>query len=178
MIFGGLDLAAFPRNPSGMAVLRGRRFSVNTLYSDEDILRWFTEMRVNVVAIDAPLTLREDRYADIYLRRYGALSLKIPAMKELAIRGLKIKDELERKGIKVLEVFPTATAKILGFYSKPKLRMLSYFENFELPEVSNEHEVDAIIAAYTAYLYSRHLTRCVDGVVIPKGENSSCSSED
>jgi len=166
--FGGLDLAASPRNPSGVAILHNFTFFVETLYSDDEIISWFMENGVLIVAIDAPLTLREDRYADRYLKKYGAMSLKIPSIKKLATRGLKIREKLKKEGIEVIEVFPTATAKILGFYKKPKKEMLIHFRDFYLPSVKNEHQVDAIIAAYTAYLHHKNLTRAVDGVIIPR----------
>ncbi len=168
MIFGGLDLAAKEKNPSGVAIMEGHRIFTSTLYADSQILNFFLEKKVNIVAIDAPLTLNEERYADKYLKRYGAMSLKIPSIKELAIRGLRMREKLEKAGISVIEVFPTATAKILGFYQKKKMRMLPYFVDFEMENVKNEHEVDAIIAAYTAYLQAKGLTVEIDGVIIPR----------
>ncbi len=38
------------------------------------------------------------------------------------------------------------------------------FENY----VKNEHEVDAVIAAYTTLLYLENKTESIDGVIIPK----------
>ncbi len=170
MILGGLDPASYERNPSGVAILRNMKFETSTLFKDEDILNFFLFRRVKWVGIDAPLTLREDRYADRYLHRYGAVSLKLSSIRKLAERGLQIASLLESHGILVFEVFPTATAKILGFYSMPKRRMLEYFREvgFEIERVRNEHEVDAIIAAYTVYLHRMGRTRIVDGVIIPK----------
>jgi len=166
--FGGLDLAAREKNPSGVAIIDSRKILVTTLYSDMEIIDFFERENPSIVGIDAPLTLREDRYADKYLRKYGAMSLKLPGIKELASRALKLKEKIEEKRIKVIEVFPTATAKILGFYRKPKKLMLSYFKNYHISDVRNEHEMDAIIAAYTVYLYHKGLTLSIDGVIIPK----------
>ncbi len=166
MKFLGLDLAAKEKNPSGLATIEGRKIGVWTLHTDEEIMKRIREEKPIMVAIDAPLTTRVDRYADKYLRRYGALSLKIPAMMTLAKRALNIVAQI--KEIRVIEVFPTATAKILGFYRRNKMEMLSFFSSFILPEVKNEHEVDAIIAAYTAHLHFMGETETVDGVVIPR----------
>ena len=166
MKFCGVDLAAKEKNPTGLAMIDGKKVRVWTIHTDEEIIEKIIDEKPVIVAIDAPLTTRVDRYADKYLRKYGALSLKIPAMMTLAKRALNLVAKLN--DTKVIEVFPTATAKILGFYRKNKMEMLSFFSSFILPQVKNEHEVDAIIAAYTAYLHSKGETEIVDGVVIPR----------
>ncbi len=124
-----------------------------------------------MVAIDAPLTLSTTRYAEKYLKRYGAMSLKIPWIRNLAIRGMRIAKNIKEHKIEVIEVFPTATAKILKFYQKPKKNMAEYFvdQGFSFEnDVKNEHEIDAVIAAYTALLYLENKTHSIDGVIIPK----------
>ncbi len=167
MIFAGIDLAAREKNITGIAIINGRRIETYSVHRDDEIIEKIEEYEPSIVAIDAPMSL-EDRNVDIYLRKYGALSLKIPAMQELARRGMRIKGILEKK-YKVIEVFPTATAKILGFYDTKKKNMLSYFGNkFDMGEVRNEHEVDAIIAAYTALLYSKGECVEMDSVVFPR----------
>ncbi len=162
----GVDLAAKAKNITGVAFIEGRRITARSLQSDEEILETIRREKPEIVAMDAPLTTRTDRYAERYLARYGALSLKIPAMIALARRALALRDEL--RDYEVIEVFPTATAKILGFYDRNKKRMLKHFSSFEILGGKNEHEVDAIIAAYTALLYIEGKTEEVDGVVIPR----------
>ncbi|OYT58239.1 hypothetical protein B6U71_04870 [Euryarchaeota archaeon ex4484_178] len=168
MKIAGIDLAAKEKNPTGIALMDGRRVKCLTLYTNLQIFSQIIEFQPSIVAIDAPLTLNVKRYADKYLRKYGAMSLKIPSMMELARRGLEVKEYLEGKGYKVIEVFPTATAKILGFYSKDKMDMLSYFQEFGIEGGKNKHEVDALIAAYTGWLYALDKYRKIDGVVIPE----------
>ncbi len=162
----GVDLAAKAKNITGVAFIEGGRITARSLHSDEEILEEIRGENPAIVAIDAPLTTRTDRYAEKYLARYGALSLKISAMMALAKRALALRDEL--RDYEVIEVFPTATAKILGFYDRDKRRMLEHFSSFEILGGRNEHEVDAIIAAYTALLYLEGKTEEVDGVVIPR----------
>ncbi|EDY36636.1 conserved hypothetical protein [Aciduliprofundum boonei T469] len=170
MIFAGIDLAAREKNITGVAIIEDIRIGVYSVHRDDEIIGKIVEHEPSIVAIDAPMSL-ENRRVDIYLRKYGALSLKIPAMQNLAKRGMRIKRILEKK-YKVIEVFPTATAKILGFYDKDKKNMLSYFKNrWSVEDVRNEHEVDAIIAAYTALLYAKGECVEMDGVVFPKEEN-------
>ncbi len=164
----GIDLAAKEKNPTGIALMENNRIECLTVYDDSQILSSIFSFNPSIIAIDAPLTRNEDRYADRYLKKYGAMSLKIPSIKLLANRGLRIKEALENKGYEVIEVFPTATAKILGFYKKNKMEMLSYFEDFKIKGGKNKHEVDAIIAAYTAYLYTLGKCKEIDGVVIPQ----------
>ena len=166
MKFCGIDLAAKEKNVTGMAVIEDKAVRVWSLHTDKEILKRIEAEKPDMVAIDAPLTTDTNRYADRYLRKYGALSLKIPAMMLLARRALNLVSHFH--GRDVIEVFPTATAKILGFYRKNKMQTLSFFSFLSLPPVKNEHEVDAIIAAYTAYLYSKNETEVMDGVVIPR----------
>ncbi len=167
MIFAGIDPAARERNITGIAIINEGRIEIYSAHRDDEIIKKIEKYEPSIVAIDAPMSL-EDRNVDIYLRKYGALSLKIPAMQELAKRGMRIKRILENK-YKVIEVFPTATAKILGFYDMKKKNMLSYFgEKFDIAKVRNEHEVDAIIAAYTAFLYAKGECVEMEGVVFPR----------
>ena len=167
MIFAGIDLAAREKNITGIAIINEGIIKTYSVHRDDEIIEKIEEYEPSIVAIDAPMSMK-DRNVDIYLRKYGALSLKIPAMQELARRGMRIRRILERK-YKVIEVFPTATAKILGFYDMKKKNILSYFdEKFDMGEVRNEHEVDAIIAAYTALLYAKGECVEMDGVVFPR----------
>ncbi len=167
MIFAGIDLAAKERNITGIAIIDKEKIEAYSVHRDDEIIKKIEEYEPSIVAIDASMSLK-DRNVDIYLRKYGALSLKIPAMQELAKRGMRIKRILEKK-YKVIEVFPTATAKILGFYDVKKKNMLSYFgKKFNIAKVRNEHEVDAIIAAYTALLYSKGECVEMEGVVFPR----------
>ncbi len=171
MRVAGIDLAAKEDNITGLCIIEGKRIITDSKKSDENILSFIFSNNPDLVAIDAPLTLSTTRYAEKYLKRYGAMSLRIPWIRRLAIRGMRIAENIKEHKIKVIEVFPTATAKILEFYQKPKKDMVEYFKNqgftFE-NDVKNEHEVDALIAAYTALLYLENKTESIDGVIIPK----------
>ncbi len=166
MKFCGIDLAAKEKNITGIAFINERLVKTYSTHRDEEILSIVRFENPDIVAMDAPLTTDTERFADKYLRKYGALSLKIPAMMLLARRAMKLASELE--DYEVIEVFPTATAKILGFYRKNKMEMLPFFSHFKIDEVRNEHEVDAIIAAYTALLHKEGKTEEIDGVIIPR----------
>ena len=167
MKFAGIDLAAKEKNITGIAIIEERKIKTWSVHRDSEIISKIIAENPDLIAIDSPMSL-ENREGDKYLRKYGAMSLKIPAMRELAVRGMRLRDILKNKNFEVIEVFPTATAKILGFYNKNKKEMLYFFSDFSISDVRNEHEVDAIIAAYTALLYHEGETKNIDGIIIPR----------
>jgi len=167
-MISGIDLAASPRRPTGIAIGEGERIVyIGEVYGDDEIVYILKSYSVTLCGIDAPLTKDENREADKLLRKYRAMSLKVPGIKKLAERGLKLKEKLEKIGIEVVEVFPTATAKILGIYRKNKIDMLPEIEKFlDVPEgKATEHIIDALLAYYTAYLYSLGECEMVGGEI-------------
>lgn len=64
---------------------------------------------------------------------------------------------------KVIEVFPTASAKILGFYSREYKNMASSIGI----KAKNRHEVDAYIAALTGILHLEGKTEMAGEIVVP-----------
>ena len=153
-VFIGLDLAALPRNPTGVCLYDGRRFAPCTLFDDDEIVRYVRERRPRAVAIDAPLTLpagrccfddaccgpRKIRECDRMLigRGYRVFPPGFSFMKQLTLRGKGLKEQLS--GLEVIEVHPRTTMRILG----PR----------EFPSARTEHERDACYCALTAYLYA------------------------
>jgi hypothetical protein len=164
----GVDLAAKPHNPTGVAFIRDGRAVAATVRDDEEVIEFIERCEPAVIAIDAPLLMSEERYAERFLRRYRALPLTIPDMRVLCKRAIALRVRIENA--RVIEVFPTATAKILGFYIKPKIRMMEHLCRILRVESGgeNEHEVDAIICAYTALLHVKGCAVNVGGVVVPK----------
>jgi predicted nuclease with RNAse H fold len=170
----GIDLAALPKNATGAAVYDGARFGCLTRFEDEDIIDFILRHSPEAVAIDAPLSLpfgrccfddrccgpRKIRTCDRLMigMGYRVFPPGYSFMKELTMRGIGLRRDLEPEGIKVIEVHPGTTKRILG---------LGRFR-----EAKNEHEDDACAAALTAYLYLQG--RCMelagaDGtIVIPR----------
>lgn len=162
--FVGIDLAALPKNPTGVAAYDGR-FECSTLYGDVEIIDYVLGRRPEAVAIDAPLSLpfgrccfndsccgpRKIRTCDRILisMGYRVFPPGYSFMKELTMRGIGLRRRLEPEGIKVIEVHPRTTKRILG---------LGHFV-----EANNEHEDDACAAALTAYLYSEGKCREIAG---------------
>lgn len=162
----GIDLAALPKNPTGICIFyNANNIFFYTLYKDEEIINFVNERKPDIVAIDAPLMKKiMVRKADKILKKYGAMPPTMKSMAMLTKRAMKI---VEKLNAKIIEVFPTATAKIIGIYNKNYKKMA---EKMKI-EVRNKHELDAYLAAYTAYLYLKGEAEEIGGkrkVIIPK----------
>ncbi|MBC7128444.1 MAG: DUF429 domain-containing protein [Thermoplasmatales archaeon] len=142
----GLDLAALPKNESGVCILKEKpEFFI--FYEDEEILSFFKNFEPDIVAIDAPLMEEiRIRKADLLLKKYGAMPPTMQGMKILTKRANKL---VKKLNCRVIEVFPTATAKIIGIYDK---NWRSMAEKLGI-NIKSKHELDAYLAAYTAHLY-------------------------
>jgi len=161
MKFMGIDLAGTPKHWTGICVLTVSDFNgeklaeTKILSTDKEIIEEAKNTNPEIIAIDAPLS-NGNRRCDYDLKIYGALPLTLKSMEMLAERGIKISTELRKENFNVIEVFATASAKILGFYNKSK-----EIEQKELMKVIKDidkrllkkDEIDAIFCAITAYLY-------------------------
>ena len=172
--FIGIDLAALPKNPTGVALFDGRAYDCDTLYDDPEILDYILTSHPKVVAIDAPLALpygrccfddaccgpRKIRTCDRMLigMGYRVFPPGFSFMKQLTMRGISLKEKLESGGFKTIEVHPRTTKRILAI------------EGFS--GAGNEHESDACAAALAAFLYDQGRCREITGpdgtIVIPK----------
>ena len=148
-MIAGIDLAAKQKNPTGVCFFKSvEKYELFTLYGDDEIIEMMQEKEPSIIAIDAPLMKKvRIREADRLLKKYGAMPPTMPSMEMLTKRAMKIVEKLQR--FKIVEVFPTASAKILGIYDKNYKKTAS---NLGIV-VRNKHELDAYLAAYTAYLY-------------------------
>lgn len=192
MIALGIDLAGSPRRPTGICVLDSE-LTAKTLvaYGDEEILGSVVENNPNVVAIDAPLSIPlgrksvEDREGphlrecDKQLISLGIrfFPVTLGPMRQLTVRGMRLKDVLSSMGLAVIEVYPGGAQDVLGIPRKSKgLEVLR--EGLEKlgikglnPSMSGD-ELDAVTAAYVGLLYLRDealVLRGADGaIVMPK----------
>jgi len=175
----GVDLAGNPKNETGFCTLyvKGETKNISTriLHSDEEILNNIKEANPDVIAIDAPLTFSgKNRRCDELLREYGAIPVTLRGMIVLANRGNSLAKKLS--GFKTIEVFATASAKILGIYDKDDIKTQKMFINSGVKgELENKFltrdELDATFAALTGLLFLEGKTKTVgdeDGrIVIP-----------
>ncbi|WP_422927111.1 DUF429 domain-containing protein [Singulisphaera sp. PoT] len=186
----GIDLAGVPHRETGVAVLRAGRLELLTKAgTDEEILelarlagRWGT------VAVNAPLTrplgrccLDDDcrcrvdpgtrsRQLERELGRMGVPTLATALIKVLARRGATIAQALRAIGHEPLEVYPFATLRLLGLPWQGKKTpagrrkihraLKPLVPGLNHPKAS-EHQLDAVICAFTAELWRQRRTRDV-----------------
>ena len=175
-MYAGIDLAALPANPTGLAAFDGRSYFCRTARGDDEILDFIYQYDLEAIAIDAPLTLprgrccfddaccgtRKIRECDRALIKMGfrVFPPGFSFMKQLTLRGKALREKLETQGFMVIEVHPRTSKRILGI------------EKFEGSK--NEHENDACAAALTAFLYAHGKCREIGDdegiIVIPKNE--------
>jgi predicted nuclease with RNAse H fold len=169
----GIDLAGSHKRPTGFCFLERNRAEVSVLHTDEEILRAVGK-GVHAVAVDAPLSLprgrcclRDDcpcagkahfRACDLELRamKIKFFPITLGPMRQLTVRGLRLKESLERKGIEVFETYPGAAQDIWGVPRQKDpaglKRGLARFKvkgNWQRPEVSKD-ELDALTCALVA----------------------------
>jgi len=165
----GIDLAGKSKNPTGICILKDDDIILKTVNEDKEILEIASTLRPDIIAIDTPIMRGKPkiRKADIILKKYKAFPPTLPGMIPLTIRGSKIAAQLSKYS-RVIEVFPTATAKILGIYHK------NYKETAAIlnVKVKTKHELDAYICCLTGKLFIERKTENVGNekgkIIIPK----------
>jgi len=180
----GIDLAGSPKNPTGVCVLEvgendEKITSVRILHNNGEILEFVLSFeKVDIVCVDAPLTFYEGgRLCDQQLHRYGALPITLKGMKTLALRGVDLAGKFNENSINFIEIFSTASAKILGLYDKDLMRRQKLLINSKIAgdtenKILTKDEIDAILAAITGYLHLIDMTETVGDdrgyIVIPR----------
>ncbi len=172
----GIDLAGSNQRPTGFCLLEGREARVSVLYTDEEILEEIGS-QVKAVAIDAPLSLPkgrcclEDNCACVGKAHFRACDLELRKMKikffpitlgpmrKLTLRGLALKEKLEKRGLLVFETYPGAAQDIWGIprQKNPKglqegLKRFGIKGNWLESQVT-AHELDALTCAIVARDY-------------------------
>jgi hypothetical protein len=178
MIVIGIDLAGSERRNTGICILnKNLEAKCFVVHKDEEILDLIEKFKPDLIAIDAPLSLPKgrkslDRREKIHFRecdkKLFELGIKffpitLGPMRMLTKRGIKLRRILEKKGYKVIEVYPGATQDILKIPRKnASLKKLKKgLEKFEIKIERRElthDELDAITAAYTGYLHLKGMS--------------------
>ncbi|MEM1895678.1 MAG: DUF429 domain-containing protein [Nanopusillaceae archaeon] len=157
----GIDLAAKEKNKTGLCY-KDTILKFKIVYTNEEILEIIKSIKPDIVVIDAPLSKEKIpfRDSDLELLRRGfrPMPLSIKSIFELANRGILIKNEIEKTmKSKVLETFPRAVEKILGFkYEKFK----HYFKS--------KHLYDSWLCYLAGLYYSIGKSENINGIIIPK----------
>ncbi|KXB02845.1 hypothetical protein AKJ43_00280 [candidate division MSBL1 archaeon SCGC-AAA261D19] len=175
----GIDLAGRAENPSGLAILAVDKFKTKLVKSDNEIIGFCLSKSPEMVAIDAPLSFPKEgglRKADAELihRGYRVLPPILEGMKILTKRGIKISERFEQKNLKVIEIHPRTSGKIL-FKTDKRKSWISKLERrgWCVDPDASKHEIDAAVGALTALLHLQHKTLKVGErgreIVIPRG---------
>lgn len=186
----GIDLAGVPHRETGVAILRdGVLTYLAPAGEDEPIIAVVAAAGAGaIVAINAPLTLPRGRCClddDCPCRHDPGtrsreverelLRMKVPVLataliKVLARRGYRLAATLRAAGYAPLEVYPFATLKLLGLPTAGKRTQLGrrrihhalqpLVPGLDHPDAS-EHQLDAVVCAFTAHLWRQGQTRTV-----------------
>lgn len=170
----GIDLAGKPKNPTGWALLLGKLVKTGVIYTDKEILGLIVKNSPALIAIDAPFSLPKTsllRKADkeMIKRGYRVFPPNLPSMRTLALRAMKLNKLLAKSGYKTIEVHPTSTRKALNLPSKDlkaiqeALKSMGLKGDIEARPLT-VHEVDAVTAALTGYLYVKNKTESIGDV--------------
>jgi len=162
-IITGIDLAGAEKNPTGWALWKNKAIFTCHLYKNQEILEHLTKFEPTLIAIDAPLSLPKKgamRKADkeMHRRGYPVFPPRFPAMEKLTLRAMKITQQIKREELHIIEVHPTSTRKALKIPTKDWEKIQNIFLHMGLKGdlktcVLTSHEIDAVTAALTGYLY-------------------------
>jgi predicted nuclease with RNAse H fold len=182
----GIDLAAKPENPTGWASWENKKVKTTLLYMDNQILEAITQNKPEIIAVDAPFSLPKSgilRKADREMIKngYRVFPPRLPAMSKLTMRAMKLNTLIVERGFKTIEVHPTSTCKALRIPPKDWGKIQTVLTQIGLEgdlkgHNLTPHEIDAAIAALTAYLHTRNQTEALGDeeegyIIIPKKQD-------
>ena len=170
----GIDLSGVEGKETGFCVLEDMNAKTCIVYTDKEIVEKVLEANPRVVAIDAPLALPKGRRSleergGVHLRQCDRELIKrgitffpitLGPMRKLTERGIRLRENLEKEGLEVIEVYPGAAQDILEMPRKQRgienLRR-SLIEYGLKGDINKEHitghELDAITSALVGKLY-------------------------
>ena len=159
------------KNPTEWVLWKNKTISTHLLYKNQEILEHSTKLELTLIAIDAPLSLPKKghtRRADREMFRYGypVFPPRLPAMEKLALRAMELVQQSRRQKLHIIEVHPTSTRKALKIPAKDWEQIqntLLYMglKGDMVTRVLTSHEIDAVTAALTGYLYLQEKTELI-----------------
>lgn len=169
-VYAGIDLALPNRRRTGFGLINtdNNTYYVSTLSTKEEIINSVLRRPLSLICIDAPLGLPKNginRLVEVKARRLGLRlipPLLGPPMRWLTIYGIQIAGELRKYGFRVLEVHPTSTLRVLGMSRQDFVKFIT--SGLRGPVISNEHEVDALVSAFTCLLHDHGCTEELAGL--------------
>lgn len=191
----GIDLRSGPRYPTGIATMTSDRrcHAIGIARTDEAILDAVEAASPDVIAIDAPLALPEGRCcaettcdcATLGIMRdvdriaaregYRPFPALLPSMVQLTLRGIRLREMLQARGYRVLEVYPGMVQDVLHIPRKRAgiddlRRGLKRQGILGIPRARRvtHDELDAITCALTAHLWLEGRTEVMgSGIPVP-----------
>jgi predicted nuclease with RNAse H fold len=179
----GIDLAGKSQNPSGWAIWKNKSVSISLVYTDNEIIDGVAHNKPAIVAIDAPFHIPKQgmlRKADREMMKagYRVFPPRLPGMQRLTLRAVKLNKSIAKEGCKTIEVHPTSTRKALSMPTKDWGKIQTALLHIGLAgdvrvRTLASHEIDAVTAALTAYLYLKNQTEALGDeeegfIVIPE----------
>jgi predicted nuclease with RNAse H fold len=175
----GIDLTSSPARPSGYAVLNEQALlvAVGLVGTNEEILSLAFRWRPRLVALDAPLSWPSSpesrgRQCELELAHQGIGSFRTTGrtiVRALIERAIPLAAEMRVRGLEVIEVYPYGSKVRLFGRGIPRKttsegRAWLHRRLEELvPSLAGHQgplshdELDAVVAAYTAFLRDRGL---------------------
>jgi hypothetical protein len=198
MLVVGLDLAGVEGRPTGLCILNDMKAETSLAYTDEEILKRIEGIRPEIVAIDAPLSLptgRESieqrtnvhlRECDKELRQRGIrfFPITLGPMRKLTTRGIKLRESLENKHFRVIEVYPGGAQDILRIPRKQQglEKLRAGLEKLGIKGLNDrmiDHELDAATCAFVGKLFleGKSVTygTSEQAIVMPRGYSSNAT---
>jgi hypothetical protein len=195
----GLDLAGVENRPSGLCILRNMEAETSLVYKDEEVLERIMEIKPKVVAIDAPLSLPPGRKSveqrtNVHLRECDKellwrgikfFPVTLGPMRKLTNRGISLRKTLEKKHLRVIEVYPGGAQDILGIPRKQRglERLRAGLEKIGIKGLNSrmsDHELDAVTCALVGKLLLENKAITYGSseqtIIMPKGEESSAGT--
>jgi len=170
-VVAGIDLAGVETRPTGICFLANNFVKTKLVYTDNEIISEMLEEKPLVIAIDAPLSLPKGktidsknciRECDKALRKMGIrfFPLNFGGMRQLTLRGIKLRKKLTELGFTVIETYPGAAQDLLKLPRSKKnkeelRRKLAEMFNLkgDIEHKLTTHELDAVTCAIVAKLY-------------------------
>jgi predicted nuclease with RNAse H fold len=155
-----------------MCLLEGLKAKTFLCYQDEEILDFTEKSKPELVTIDAPLHLPpgrktiDDRNGQHYRpcdlelrkRKIPFFPITLGPMRKLTERGIQLKDMLEKKGYRVVEMYPGGAQDIWGI-PRAKHDLVKLKEGLGqlglkgLKKDVCDHELDAATGALVGRLF-------------------------
>ncbi len=168
----GVDLTGSEWRATSIAILSDRSVKVYRATTDQEIIEAISREKPDVVAIDAPLTRPQTGYLRELERRAAKEGIRLlppllGGMRKLTERGVRLRTRLEKIGVKVIEVHPTSSRRILKIPGEIEeaWRHIVGIAKVEAPRgfKPSKDDLDALLAAVTGLYYLKGRYKAIRG---------------